>query len=208
MRAGTAWEIHRAIVEAKLQGAFLSLRLGALLAKMREGTLYKELDYATWESYLGSPEVSMSPRTADRFIRLHRLYVGKLGYGESELAEAGISKLDIVARMVEPEGQDPLPKAEADEWVARAKTLSKADLIAEVAEARGDPDPEPPRRVRVWAGWIEDDDHTYHMRAICFTRMEDERGAGAGLLVENPEFLGYAEVDLAKLDGREGGWVA
>lgn len=104
------------------------LMLAHLLKTNRDLSLYKFLDYDTFEEFLGDPDVSMKRSKAYGLIRQYELFVEKLGYSEEVLAGIGTSKLRVIIPVVE---SDP------EEWIGKAKALSKSDLITEVRAAQG-----------------------------------------------------------------------
>jgi len=190
-QAAEAHRVHRDIVGMKAHLTEYALLMGNALGRMREGRLYKLLDYDTWESYLGSPELSIRPRTAERMIRVARRWIGELGYATEQLEDVGITKLDLGVGLLEA-GEKPQRVLED------ARALSSSDLIKQLAQVRGRPEPERSRRYRVWVGMIS----SARGRKICLTPLRDENGTLASMALDgrdSVEFVGYAEVDVSKL---------
>jgi len=97
------------------------------LIEMRDSKLYQQLDYESFNDYLGDPDVI--PRsTAYSFIRLYEKYVLQLGWQPEEIERIGHKRLQLIGPVVDrdPEG-----------WKNNAQHLSTSDLINEVREARG-----------------------------------------------------------------------
>ena len=128
--AELAWINYRKTCEigTRIQGGFLELAM--LLKQNRDLSLYKFLGHDSFEEFLGAPEISFSRAKAYQLIRQYELFVEKLGRSQDELREIGTSKLTIIA---------PVVLSNPDEWLSKAKTLSKSDLRIEAAAARGTP---------------------------------------------------------------------
>lgn len=115
------------IVKCKVYAAANFLKTGGLLKESLDNAYWKVLGYDSWESFLGSPDISMKIKWAYDLIRVYRVFVEKLGMEQRELLGIDISKLILVA-----------PVAESDpEWVDKARHLSKSDLKLELGRGPG-----------------------------------------------------------------------
>jgi len=115
------------IVKCKVYAAANFLKTGELLKESLDNAYWKVLGYDSWESFLGSPDISMKVKWAYDLIRVYRVFVEKLGIEQRELLGIDISKLILVA-----------PVAESDpEWVEKARHLSKSDLKLELGRGPG-----------------------------------------------------------------------
>ncbi len=182
-----AHEAHNRIVELGRLGGMSYLALGEALIGFRASKAYKVLGYETWETYLGEPEVAMSPRTAARMMRIWGVFCRDLGYPSEDLAKIGVAKLDMLCRIVEV----ALNKAVVEEWMAKALVLSRSDLQDEIDEAMGKTVKERPRSYRVWLGKGADD-----RPGICFADLKDEDGVLAGRVLDNAVCIGRAQVEV------------
>lgn len=119
-----AWERHVRIVALKQTIERMGVEMGKELYYFQAEKDYLKLDYTSFESYLGSPELAISRRTAFRLIRVYRRWVVELGYEPEQLTEAGTTKLDMLAAHVDEKSKD--------RFLNMAATLSMSDLQAEI----------------------------------------------------------------------------
>ena len=119
-----AWERHVRIVALKQYIEELGLQMGKELYLFQKEKGYNTLGHPSFESYLGSPELAISRRTAYRLIRVYRRWVIELGYELEQLTEAGTTKLDMLAAHVD--------EGSKDRYLNMAATLSRSDLQAEI----------------------------------------------------------------------------
>ena len=89
------------IIESKTHTGKWFLILARLLKQNRDLSLYKMLDYDTFEEFLGDPDISFRRTTAYNLIRKYELFVEKLQLDEPVLARIGTTKLGIIAPVVE-----------------------------------------------------------------------------------------------------------
>ncbi len=91
------------------------------LKTCRENKYWQVLGYESWPSYLAMPEIDLSPKTVDNYITvLNRLTESDVLPPEG----VDVSKVAIIA--------PHLTKENALDIIAKAETLSRSDLIAEV----------------------------------------------------------------------------
>lgn len=125
-----AFDNYTGILEAKAIVGKGFLHMGRLLKENRDKKFYAPLGYDTFEDFIGSPEVAMSRSMVFDLIRAVEVFIDKLGRPPDELAQVGISKLSAIVPVVE---KDP------EEWLSKAKELSRSDLQDEVHEVTGTP---------------------------------------------------------------------
>jgi len=111
------------------------IELGRLLKICRDKKYYKVHNHDTFESFLGSLEVGVNYKTAYSFIHIYELYVEKLNINKEFLAQIRHAKLQAINPVVERNPQ---------EWLFKAKELSKSDIINEVRIAQNKPEKEYP----------------------------------------------------------------
>jgi hypothetical protein len=124
---------HRAAAEAEL------LQMGNWLRLMHDQQLYLDLGYPTWRAYLAAPDVNLSKTHAQRHMDVARVYLeqavrpldGAPVVPAAALAAIGVTKASLIAPLV-VERPD-----EAEEWLARAETLTVRDLEVSVRTERG-----------------------------------------------------------------------
>ena len=108
----------------------LFLEIGRVLKTMRDQEVYKTLGHDTWTSFLASGELSIKPSTAYAYIEIFEVYVLQFKINKEDLADIPYDKLRIAlptARKME--GQE-----EITELVAKAKELSRSDLMKELGQ--------------------------------------------------------------------------
>jgi hypothetical protein len=112
--------------------------LGQWLRVMHDQHLYEQLGYPTWVSYLAAPDVGISKTNAQRYMDVARVYLetvhadGAVVVSGAAVSRIGLMKADIIAPLVQQQPE------RADEWVARAETLTVPDLRLAVRAERGE----------------------------------------------------------------------
>lgn len=140
-----AHELHQEVVNRRYAIERDFLRLGAVLARIRDERHFEALGHPSFESYLGDPDVNLGQTRAFQLLRVHDVAMlrGWTGAAEGsvseplitleEVAAVGVTKADLIRRKL-----IDAPDADARrEWVDKAMTLSVSDLRKELAEARG-----------------------------------------------------------------------
>ena len=127
--------LHAGIIEASGVIAWHVLKLGEFFKEMKDTKLYTYLGCDIWDDYIALPEIPLKRSSIYDYMRLSELYRHKLNLPEQYLSIIGQYKLLVIAPVVE---ENP------EEWLGKAKVLSRADLINEVREAKGK-EPMPPR---------------------------------------------------------------
>lgn len=120
------------VMQLKAEIASKFLELGKTFKEIRDKKWYTYEDYNSFGAYVA--QLGFGYSTVRSYIRIYELYVERLKRPRAELQEATWGQLQIINPVVE---QDP------DEWIEKAKVLSRGDLINEVREAQGkEPMPE------------------------------------------------------------------
>jgi len=119
------------------QGYFL---LGELFKKVRDERFYRLLDYNTMTEFIAQPELAFSRSSVYDYIRMYEVYIQSLGMTADELTDITYSQLRKILPVVE---------TNPEEWISKAKTLSRTDLALEVGEAKKweEPDLSPPLKL-------------------------------------------------------------
>jgi hypothetical protein len=182
-----AHEVHRGVVEQKRKATIALIVMGAFLEEMQVRGLYH--DYAdTWSEYIAMPEITIAPSTDRRARYIARTWL-PLGFSPEQLADVGISKLEIAAKRL-TSGEDPRG------ILSDAEALSVTDLKTHYRELDGEVVEDRPRRYRVWVGYWK---AVVADEGVCFTPLSDEAGVGAEQYLEDPRYIGVAEVDAEQL---------
>lgn len=129
--AETAHAIKERVVHLKTDIGINLLELGHLFKRMRDERLYAALGHATFNEFLGDPEVSMSRTVVYGFIEIWEVFIERLKREQTEIAGIDYSKLLKICPVVD---RDP------DEWISKASELSRSDLIKEVRAELGEVD--------------------------------------------------------------------
>jgi hypothetical protein len=118
-------------VARKFQDAVF-LIIGRDLKKVRDGKLYKYLDFETFEQFVCSEELGFSREKAYLYIRIYELYVEKLELSPNLLQKVGVAKLMYLNAIV----KDMEDKEEAIKTIERASDMRYNDFIKEVTQLR------------------------------------------------------------------------
>ena len=118
-----AREIHQKVVQIKADIERNFIKLGAYLKLMHDDALYVHEDCLTWNEYLDMPEVDLSRSQAYKLMAVYERWVERYGHDPEELIGTSLEKLYIASSQANEENEE--------EWLEKAKTLSRADLKAE-----------------------------------------------------------------------------
>ena len=118
----TAQKTHDVIVQIKkgIHESFLSLAVCLKMMKTKE--YYIELGFNTFEEYCQTPEVDLTVNRCNKLIRIYNRWVEDYGYEVKELEGIDTECLDIAQSQATSENYE--------EWLERARVLSRADLRA------------------------------------------------------------------------------
>jgi hypothetical protein len=140
-------------IELKKQIEAKFLELGKRLQIIKENKLY-EPQWENWTSYCW--ELDMSPSKASRLVGVYETFVTEHGISEDVLTEAGgWSNLAEIKDVADS-------KESAQQWIEKAKQLSRPDLRTEVKVAKGNDDP---------AECIHEDTYTLRVCRDCGQRV-------------------------------------
>ena len=117
---------HLHLVDLRNMGETIFLELGKELFEFERDRCYTTLNYHSFNSYLASSGVDISPRTAYRLKSVYKKYVLEMELEPMTLVAAGYTKLSMIAEQVDENN--------VDEWIAKAETLSRADIIRELKD--------------------------------------------------------------------------
>lgn len=134
--AREAHALHERVVGLVQRGNAVALQLGGALSSMHDRELYRALGYATWQEYVAQPEISITVRTAYRWMSFAECAtVAELS--PADAATLGPVKAEIIEPLVHV-----LPPAKVAELVEDAKTLAVSDLRRKVNDAIDGPIPD------------------------------------------------------------------
>lgn len=123
-----AFELFDKIRKAKQEAGMQFLVIGQALMRIQDGGLYKFFDCATFEEFIGLPELGFKRSMAYLFIQIYQKLILQLKMDTDRVANIDISKLQLIMPVLD---EDP------EEWVASAECLSKSDLGDAVRERTG-----------------------------------------------------------------------
>ena len=99
------------------------ITLAELLYKMKTENLWQYLSYESFWAYVGSPEISLKRSTVYKLLGIYEKFVLEEKVSHDRLAGVDYNKLDMVRTKVE---------GDAEEWIEKAKELSRSDLRGEI----------------------------------------------------------------------------
>lgn len=114
------------------------IALGGLLHEIREQKVFKE-QFETFEEFLGSPEVSMSRAMTFKAMAIY-VFLDAHKIKHDEVIDIDPDKIYRVIKIAEKEG--------IEEWLEKARILSRSDLANEVREKIGLPPHDPAKKAR------------------------------------------------------------
>lgn len=115
--------IHELLVATKQDVQESFLKMGAYLEIIHDNKLFIELDSATWQDYLDTPEIDLSRSQAYKLMAVYNRWITKYGYSPERIKKTSIEKLYIASSQAKDNN--------CEEWLCKAETLSRADLKAE-----------------------------------------------------------------------------
>jgi len=116
---------HLRIVALRRDAERTFLDLGAELYEFHKSRGWAALGYRSFNSYLGDPDVDLTRSIAYATIQIHAKFVAELDCPTDGLIDAGMSKLALLAPVVD--------EGNVDDWLADASTLSRTDLRQKIA---------------------------------------------------------------------------
>jgi len=127
--------IHENIIKStdKTRIGFLNLEKNLSLAKklkdIRDKSFYKVFGYNSFAEYLASPEISMSEGQTSKLITNYEVWVEKYHVEYAQLNGIDFEKLYLASQVAGEENYE--------EWLDKARVLSRSELIIEIKEAKG-----------------------------------------------------------------------
>jgi len=125
-----AFDLLKELKDMLRTQSYLFLEIGRILKRFRDDKLYRDLGqggYDTWTEFLGSGELSQKPSTVQAYIQVYETMILRLKYRMEEIAEIPYDKL----RLALPEINKAKTKEEAEEWLGKARELSRSDILRE-----------------------------------------------------------------------------
>ena len=118
--AEEAFTNHQLIIKIKHSITKDFWNLAIMLKINRDRKYYRTLGYETFEEYLGTPEISLSRGYVFKLIKNYELWVQRYHVSLAKLNEIDSEKLYLAGIVAN--------KDDYEEWLERAKTLSRADI--------------------------------------------------------------------------------
>ena len=122
------------------------MMLAKALYEHKMGEMFKTLGHETFEDFLAQPEISIPHGTAYDLIKAYRMFVIELKFTLDEIQSVDVTKTKALLRIDIPN------KTSAKEWIHKATTLSRSDLITAIQEYQGK-DPEHSKRTQSEDAW-------------------------------------------------------
>jgi len=118
----TAFEIHQRVINLKTQMGLSFVAMGGLLKQIRDGELFKVLDYPTFTAYVVNSELGFMRRTAYYYIEIFEWFVDRLNYKPEKLAELGYDKLLKLLPLIKSDPEN------AHQLMIEAESLKTSDF--------------------------------------------------------------------------------
>lgn len=96
------------------------LKLAFLLIANHDNKYYEVLGYNTWEEFLAIPEISMSRSFAYKLMQVNHIWIEKYNVSQENLICIETEKLYLAGTQA--------TKDNYEEWLEKAKTLSRSDI--------------------------------------------------------------------------------
>lgn len=141
-KGGEAYVIHEIILSCKERILRDFWKLAHALKISRDKSHYKVLGYETFREYLATPEISMSEGHASKLIKNLEVWVERYQLSQRKLNGIDTEKLYLASQVATEENHE--------EWLEKARTLSRSDLITEVQEVKDKNDHEHEWEDEVW----------------------------------------------------------
>jgi hypothetical protein len=99
--------------------------IGKMLKTFRDQKLYEALGYVRWMDFANSYELNVSSSTIEAYIQLYEVFIEKYQFKQDEISQIPYDKL----RLIMPEINKCNDKEKVEEWVSKAKELSRSDIL-------------------------------------------------------------------------------
>jgi len=136
-----AQDNYNHIVELKQTIGSVSFLMGKLLVENKRNGYYKLLGHNTFESFLGSSEISFHRTTAYKYMKVYSEFIEYYKLGQQDLQDIDLDKLYLILPIID--------KNNVQEWVEKARTLSRSDLRVAIQGKKQK------RMVELGSEWIE-----------------------------------------------------
>lgn len=130
-KAEKAHAAHLTIIAIKNDLTRDFLRLGAVMSDVKKLRMFEHLNYNSFNTYVCSPEISLSPSTCYALIDIYQTFCLKYEVPEDRLIPIGRKKLEMILPIVTDENHEEL--------MTKAEALSVTDLTKEIKESKGEP---------------------------------------------------------------------
>jgi hypothetical protein len=107
----------------------INFDIAELLTKLKEDKKFQELGYDNWLDFINSDHISLKKSTVYNYIRAYKVYIEKLEFDKTELSGIAFDKLVYILPKVAK-----LDRELVTEWIEKARTLSRSDLLIELSE--------------------------------------------------------------------------
>ena len=108
------------VIRQNIHKNFLSLAICLKEVKLKE--YYLELGFNSFEEYCMQPEIDLTSNRCNKLIRIYDRWIEDYGYKVKDIEGVDTEKLDIA--------QSQATEETKEEWLEKAKLLSRADLKA------------------------------------------------------------------------------
>lgn len=115
-----AQENYNSIVELKQTIGATCFLMGKLLTENKRNGLYKLLGHNTFESFLGTPEISFHRTTAYKHMKIYSEFIEYYKLSQKDLQDIDLDKLYLILPIID--------KNNIQDWLEKARTLSRSDL--------------------------------------------------------------------------------
>ena len=123
-----AHQLFNRLKSLKVETTSRSLEAAAVLSEMEEGEVWRELDYPSWKSFVGDPDLDLSTGYVSTAINIHRKFILEFKINPEEIAEIGWSKVAMILPVV--------TKENVEELLGAAQGNSKSDLAKTIKQLK------------------------------------------------------------------------
>ena len=117
------------------------------LYENREKKYYIELGYETFDDFIAIPEISISRSIAYDLMLAYKTFIVDLKFTGEEIQKIDVTKTRAILRIDIPN------KTSAKEWLHKADTLSRSDLMSAIREYQGKEEIEHTKRTECNDAW-------------------------------------------------------
>jgi len=117
-----AQSTHEIVIKIKKEIHTYFMSLAVCLKAIKTNAYYLELGFTSFEEYCQQPDVDLSVNRCNKLIRIYNRWIEDYGYKVEELEGVDTECLDIA--------QSQATEETKEEWLEKARLLSRADLRA------------------------------------------------------------------------------